>query len=318
MTRLLITGGTGFVGAALIERAKVDSCFEICASVRTGQQVSGVRTYQVPDLSATTSWTAALDGVEVVIHTAARVHIMHDASSDPLREFREINVEGTLNLARQAAAAGVRRFIFISSVKVNGESTEPGYAFKPDDKPNPHDPYGISKMEAEAALLPLGEQGQMDVVIIRPVLVYGPGVKGNFLSMMRWLNRGVPLPLGAIKNMRSLVGIDNLVDLIVICIDHPLAANQIFLVSDREDLSTTQLLTKLSIALHKPSRLVPIPSYLIGHVAKLVGRNDIFKRLCGSLQVDTSKTHELLGWTPKVSVDQGLRDTVSNFLNQGK
>lgn len=318
MTRLLITGGTGFVGSALIERAKADSCFEICTSVRTGQQISGVRTYQVPDLSATTSWSAALDGVEVVIHTAARVHIMHDASNEPLKQFREVNVEGTLNLARQAAAAGVQRFVFISSVKVNGESTEPGYAFKPDDKPNPHDPYGISKMEAETALLSIGKQGQMDVVIIRPVLVYGPGVKGNFLSLMRWLNKGIPLPLGAVKNMRSLVGIDNLVDLIVACINHPLAANQIFLVSDREDLSTTQLLTKISTALHRPSRLVPIPSYLIGLAAKLVGRNDLSKRLCGSLQVDTSKTHELLGWNPKVSVDQGLMDTVSHFLKQGK
>ena len=318
MTRVLVTGGSGFVGSALIDKISRDERFEVCTSVRDEKKVPGVRTHRVPDLSVGTSWSDALNGVDVVIHTAARVHVMRDASSEPLIEFRKVNVEGTLNFARQAAASGVRRFIFLSSIKVNGECTGPGQPFNADDKPRPLDPYGISKMEAEKALLALTEREPMEVVIIRPVLIYGPGVKANFLNMMRWLNKGVPLPLGAIHNARSLVGIENLTDLIVTCINHPAAANQVFLVSDGEDLSTTQLLTRISHALQKPSRLIPVPSWLLDSVARIAGKSDFSRRLCGSLQVDISKTRQLLNWSPETSVDQGLANTVSYFLKQGK
>lgn len=318
MTCVLVTGGTGFIGAALLKKIKCDERFNISASVRDSRLLLGMHTHTVPDLNAETYWLSALDGIDVVIHTAARVHVMQDSSSDPLTEFRKVNVEGTLNLARQAATSGVKRFVFLSSIKVNGEGTEPGKPYKPDDIPDPKDYYGISKMEAERALLELAEQEQMDVVIIRPVLVYGPGVKANFLSMIRWLNRGIPLPLGAIHNKRSLVCLDNLISLIITCVDHPAAANQIFLVSDGEDLSTTQLLARILKALNKPSRLIPIPSWVLEFVAGLLGKRDFSKRLCGSLQVDINKTRELLNWAPAVSVDQALSETVNNFLEQDK
>jgi len=240
---------------------------------------------------------------------------MHETANDPLAEFRKVNVDGTLNLARQAAAAGVRRFIFISSIKVNGEGSALGAPYLADAKPAPADPYGISKMEAEQGLRALAAETGMEVVIIRPVLVYGPGVKANFRSMMSWLNKGVPLPLGAIHNQRSLVALDNLVDLIVTCIDHPAAANQTFLVSDGEDLSTTELLRRMGAALGKPARLLPVPAFMLQAGAALLGKRDMAQRLCGSLQVDISKTRELLNWTPPVSVDQALAKTAAHFLH---
>jgi len=239
---------------------------------------------------------------------------MHEQAADPYVEFRRVNVEGTLQLARQAAVAGVRRFVFISSIKVNGEDTTQGIPFSPDGAREPKDAYGTSKCEAEQGLQALAAETDMEVVIIRPVLVYGPGVKANFLSMMRWLSRGIPLPFGAIHNKRSLVALDNLVDLIVTCIDHPAAANQVFLVSDGEDLSTTDLLRRMASALGKPARLLPVPAWLLEFGARLLGKQDLAQRLCGSLQVDISKTRELLGWTPPVSVDEGLRKTAQYFL----
>ena len=243
-----------------------------------------------------------------MIHTAARVHVMHDAATDPLSEYRRVNVQGTLHFARQAAAAGVKRFVFLSSIKVNGEATQVGQTFMADDAPAPQDPYGISKMEAEAGLREISAQTGMDVVIIRPPLVYGSGVKANFAAMMRWLSCGVPLPLGAIThNRRSLVALDNLVDLIVTCITHPAAANQTFLVSDGEDLSTTDLLRRMGQALGKPARLLPVPPALLKLGAALLGKPELAQRLCGSLQVDISKTRQLLGWCPPLSVDEGLR-----------
>jgi UDP-glucose 4-epimerase len=232
---------------------------------------------------------------------------MHDTAADPLTAFRAVNVEGTLNLARQAAAAGVKRFVFVSSVKVNGEATLPGQPFTADDAPAPLDAYGISKMEAEQALREIALQTGMEVVIIRPPLVYGPGVKANFAAMMRWLQRGVPLPLGAIHNQRSLVALDNLVDLIVTCLTHPAAANQTFLVSDGEDVSTTELLRRMGRAMGRPARLIPVPVSWLKLAAALVGKRDVAQRLCGSLQVDIEKTRRLLGWTPPLTLDQGLK-----------
>jgi nucleoside-diphosphate-sugar epimerase len=219
-----------------------------------------------------------------------------------------------LNLARQAAEAGVRRFIFISSIKVNGEGTPLGAPYRADAQPQPADPYGISKMEAEQGLRALAGETGMEVVIIRPTLVYGPGVKANFLNMMRWLHKGVPLPFGAIHNRRSLVALDNLVDLIVTCIEHPAAANQTFLVSDGEDLSTTELLRRMATALGAPAHLLPVPSWLLEAGATMLGKKALSQRLCGSLQVDISKTRELLGWTPPLSVDAALRKTAKHFL----
>ena len=253
-------------------------------------------------------WTGALQGIECVVHLAARVHIMENAAAaDTLAEFRRINVEDTLNLARQAVLAGVRRFVFISSIKVNGESTRKGQPFTDADFPCPVDAYAISKYEAECGLRELSAQSAMEVVIIRPPLVYGPGVKANFLTMVRWLRRGVPLPLGAIHNARSLVALDNLVDLICTCIDHPAAANQILLVSDGHDVSTTELLRQMASAMGREARLVPAPQWIVEAGVSLFGGKELARRLCGSLQIDISKTRELLQWTPPLSLDEGLR-----------
>ncbi|ALQ02335.1 UDP-glucose 4-epimerase [Pseudomonas brassicacearum] len=278
-----------------------------------------ISTVRIESFSAQTQWNAHLANVDTVIHCAARVHVMNDTEADPLAAFRQVNVEGTLNFARQAAEAGVRRFIFISSIKVNGEGTSPGQPYAADDIPAPADPYGVSKQEAEQGLREVAQATGMEVVIIRPVLVYGPGVKANFLNMMRWLDKGVPLPFGAIDNRRSLVSIDNLVDLIVTCIDHPAAANQTFLVSDGEDLSTTTLLSRMARALGKPARLIPVPSWMLDRGASMLGRKALSQRLCGSLQVNIEKTRTLLNWNPPVSVDDALAETARHFrMNQAK
>lgn len=314
--RVLLTGATGFVGRGVLERMSTLGNLELIAALR--RPVSGlpesVTSLQVAGLESNTDWYKAVEGIDAVIHSAARVHVMHDTSSDPLAEFRKINVDGTLKLAQQAAAAGVRRFIFISSIKVNGEGTPIGAPYLADAQPAPADPYGISKMEAEQGLRDLAAETGMEVVIIRPTLVYGPGVKANFLKIMRWLHKGIPLPFGAIHNRRSLVALDNLVDLIVTCVDHPAAANQTFLVSDGEDLSTTELLHRLGGALGKPARLLPIPSWLLEFGAAGLGKRALSQRLCGSLQVDIDKTRELLSWTPPVSVDSALSKTARYFL----
>lgn len=317
LKKVLLTGCTGFVGRSVLTRLCRDGMEVVaCSRAEMLKAPSEARYMHVAGLDSSTDWTLALDGVEVVIHSAARVHVMHDTSSDPLAEFRKVNVDGTVNLARQAVAAGVRRFILISSIKVNGEGTSVGAPYLADAQPAPTDPYGISKTEAEQGLRALAAETGMEVVIVRPVLVYGPGVKANFLSMMRWLNKGVPLPFGAIHNRRSLVALDNLVDLIVTCIDHPAAANQTFLVSDGEDLSTSELLRRMGSALGKPARLLPVPSRLLEAGAAMLGKQALAQRLCGSLQVDISKTRELLNWTPPLSVDEALRKTAKHFLEQ--
>lgn len=276
--------------------------------------IDGVGMERVGDLGPDTDWLGALNGASVVVHAAARVHVMTDTADDPLIEFRRANVGGTLKLARQAASAGVNRFVFVSSIKVNGEQTPFGQRYTSNDAPKPSDPYGISKCEAEDGLRRIATETGMEVVIIRPVLVYGPGVKGNFLSMMRWLHKGIPLPMGALNNLRSFVALDNLVDLIVTCLQHPAAANQTFLVSDGEDLSTTELLKRTAFAMGIEARLIPVPATVIQTGAWLLGKRKIAQRLCGSLQVDIGKTRELLGWTPLVTVDQALKKTAEYFL----
>lgn len=267
-----------------------------------------------PSLSADADWRPALEGVTAVVHAAARVHVMREEAADPLAEFRRANVEGTLALARQAAAAGVERFIFISSIKVNGESTPRDRPFSAADVPQPQDPYGVSKLEAERALGELARETRLEVVIVRPPLVYGPGVKANFFALLKWLQRGVPLPFGAIRNRRSLVALDNLVDLVATCVEHPAAPGQTLLVSDGDDLSTTELLRRLAHALGKPARLVPVPEPVLIFAARALGAGSIARRLCGSLCVDIAPTRSLLGWAPPLSVDEGLRTAAEAFL----
>ena len=262
---------------------------------------------QTTDLSSTTDWLPALQEISAVVHCAARVHVMQETEGDPLSAFRAVNVDGALNLARQAAIAGVKRFVFISSVKVNGEATQPGRAFTEVDAPDPQDAYGVSKHEAELGLRQIASDTGMEVVIIRPPLVYGRGVKANFAALMRAVQRGWPLPLGAVHNQRSLVALDNLVDFIITCITHPQAANQTFLVSDGQDLSTTGLVRGMAQAAGVPARLLPVPVWALQAGATLLGKGDAVQRLCGNLQVDISEARNLLGWVPPVSVEEGLR-----------
>jgi nucleoside-diphosphate-sugar epimerase len=311
---ILVTGATGFVGAALVERLAREGV-ETRASVRRNDVFvpAGIHTVLVEDLTTNTDWSLALRGVEVIVHTAARVHVMNDVTNDPLTEFRRVNVQGTLNLARQAVAAGVRRFVFISSIKVNGEATELGFPFTAGEKPAPLDPYGVSKMEAEQGLREIGVQTGLEVVIIRPPLVYGFGVKANFAALMRVVQRRWVLPLGAVHNKRSLVALDNLVDFIVTCITHPKAAQHIFLVSDGHDLSTTELAHGLAQAAGVSARFIPVPMWVLQAAAAIVGKGDVAKRLCGNLQVDTSEAQSLLGWIPPISVEEGLLKAVKGM-----
>lgn len=315
MKTVLVSGATGFVGRALCSEL-LQREYGIRAVARYfSRPVDGhYELVNISSIEATTDWSSALHGIDAVVHLAARVHVMCDTATSPLTEFRRVNVEGTLQLARQAAVAGVRRFVYLSSIKVNGESTRLGQTFTFEDILAPQDPYGISKYEAEVGLRQLAKETDLEVVIIRPPLVYGPGVKANFLSMMRWLWCGIPLPLGAIHNKRSLVALDNLVDLIVTCLNHPAAANQTFLVSDGEDLSTTELLRRMGDALGKPTRLIPMPVSWLQFGATMLGCHDMAQRLCESLQVDIAKTREVLGWTPPVSVDEGLRRVAGDFV----
>jgi nucleoside-diphosphate-sugar epimerase len=304
----LITGATGFVGSGVVARLSAGGV-ETLACVR-GDLVAmpeRVRVVPVAELTANTDWRQILAGVKSLVHLAARVHVMNDTEADPLTAFRAVNVDGTLNLARQAAAAGVKRFVFVSSVKVNGESTSPGRAFTEADVPNPQDAYGQSKHEAEQGLRQLSANTGMEVVIIRPPLVYGPGVKANFAALMRAVQRGWPLPLDAVHNQRSLVALDNLVDFIITCITHHQAANQTFLVSDGQDLSTSELVRGMAQAAGVPARLLPVPVWALQAGASLLGKGDAVQRLCGNLQVDISKARSLLGWVPPLSVEEGLR-----------
>ncbi|OEE68099.1 NAD-dependent dehydratase [Enterovibrio norvegicus FF-33] len=312
--KLLVTGANGFVGRRVSSAAKHENW-----GVKKQVRDLALKTDDtiVSDIQTNTDWSAHLQDIDCIVHCAARVHQMKEAKSgaDVLQAYRETNRFGTLNLARQAADAGVKRFVFISSIKVNGEQTSPEQAFVPDVSQPPSDSYGLSKYEAEIGLKAIAEQTGLEVVIIRPPLVYGEGVKANFQSMMNIVRRGIPLPLGAINNHRSLVYIDNLVSLIITCCTHPNAAGKTFLVSDNDDVSTTRLLKQIAKSMKKPNRLLPIPERAIHFVANTLGKSDIANRLCGNLQVDISDTIESLDWIPPVSFEQGIANTVDAYLN---
>lgn len=303
----MVTGASGFVGRAFCGEC-VERGNDVVAALRVRQDFAySVAPVFIGDLEGEVDWRDALQDVDVVVHLAARVHVMRDTVGDPLAEFRKINVEGTRKLARQAAEAGVKRFVFLSSVKVNGEVTLPGRVFTSEDVPAPEDAYGVSKLEAEQALREICTQTGMEFVVIRPPLVYGPGVRGNFHAMLRAIRRGIPLPLGAIDNRRSLVALDNLVDLMATCLAHPAAADQVFMVADGEDVSTSTLLRKIAAAYGLPARLVSVPVSWLRFCLIVLGRRAVAERLLGSLLVDASKTRNMLGWMPAVSMDEQLR-----------
>ena len=312
----MVTGANGFIGAALVN-CLLAKGYEVSGTIRGAADVAGSRTrlVSVGDIGPDTDWRDALLNQEIVVHTVARVHQMVESSRDALSEYRYVNTLGTANLARQAASMGIKRFVFLSSVKVNGEFTVIGEPFTAEDVPAPMDPYGISKSEAEAELFRISAATGMEVVVIRPPLVYGPGVKANFRNMMVWLYRGIPLPLGAIHNKRSMIALDNLIDLLSLCIEHPAAANQIFLASDGEDLSTTDLLKRLGKALNRRPILLPVPEAFLTLCATMAGKASLAQKLCQSLQVDIEKNKTILGWVPLVSIDSALRSTVFDFIN---
>ena len=304
---VLITGASGFIGSHLVSKVMAMRSLNLSVAVRAGAKSNVATRFVIENLDGNQDWRKAVFSQDVIIHCAAKAHEMRQAGSNVTDVYQVSNVDGTLNLARQAALVGVKRFIFLSSIKVNGEWTLPDQPFKVDSNPAPQDVYGVSKLESEKALQRLAVETGMEVVIVRPPLVYGLGVKGNFASMIKLVKKGIPLPFGAIHNQRSLVALDNLVDLIMTCIDHPAAANQVFLAGDGKDLSTTELLKGVAKAAGKPARLIPVPSSLLMLTATLLGKKAIAQRLLGSLQVDISKARDLLGWEPPITVEEGLR-----------
>lgn len=307
--KALVTGANGFVGSALCVRLKSEG-LDLNATVRNAD--GSKDRMVVGEIGPDTNWQKALEGVDVVVHLAARVHHMQDNANDSLAAYRAVNTEATLNLARQAASAGAKRLIYLSSIKVNGEGCARPYTEA--DRPMPQGAYAVSKHEAEVGLLSLARESGLEVVILRPPLVYGPRVKANFLSMMRWIYKGVPLPLAGIRNARSLVALDNLVDLIAICLRHPEAANRVFLVGDGEDLSTPELLEKTAAAMGKRTRLFEVPTFMLNLTGRLTGKPEVIQRLLSSLQVDITNARQTLGWAPPVSVDRALQATVEYFL----
>lgn len=318
MNTVLLTGSTGFVGSALLAELKKLPDFRVVAAVRSAASPASDDVVVVGNIDGTTDYSSALNGVDVVVHAAARAHIMRDEVADPLAEYRKVNVEGTLNLAKQAIAAGVKRFVYISSIKVNGESTTGCPAFAEANTAIPEDPYGVSKHEAEEGLRLLAQETGLEVVIIRPPLVYGSGVKANFLSLLKLSATKLPLPFGSVNNKRSMVYVGNLVDLIVCCIDHPAAANETFLVSDGNDVSLRSLLVMMRAAMGRSPRLIPVPVWMFKLVGALTGKQGVVDRLVGDLQVDSSKASTLLGWVPPYAVEQGIAATVADFMSKEK
>jgi len=310
MLRVMVTGANGFVGRKLC-RALEEHGYDVRKAVRCSPAVDEVA---VGDIGPFTDWSKALEGTDTVIHLAARVHILQEVSKNPLEAFRSVNVLGSEHLARMAVQSGVRRFIYISSISIHGNSTDER-PYEEEDYARPHSPYAVSKWEGELALRRIADESDLELVIVRPPLVYGPGVGGNFLRLMRWVDKGWPLPLGRVRNLRSFIGIENLVDLLVRCVEHPRAAGEIFLAADSEDLSTPDLIRRVAHYLERPAHILPFPVGMLRAISSVAGMNDVVDRLCNSLQVSTTKASNLLGWLPTVSFDEGLADTVAWYTD---
>ncbi|HBW21905.1 MAG: NAD-dependent dehydratase [Elusimicrobia bacterium GWA2_56_46] len=310
MQNILITGATGFIGRALCDKLLADGIHIRAAVWReelSGNIQEGLSIVPIDSIGPDTDWAEALAGVDTVIHLAARVHVMDEKAEEPLAAYRRVNVAGTERLARMAAANGVKRLVFISSVKVHGEEAAKSYT--EDDPPAPLDPYGISKLEAEEVLKKISGETGLEVVIVRPPLVYGAGVKANFYRLMGIVARGIPLPLASIVNVRSFIYLGNLIDAITVCAAHPRAAGQTFLVSDGEDVSTPELIRRLAGCMGRPARMFPFPAFLIRLAGKLTGKTAAVERLLGSLVVDNGRIRRELGWKPPFTMTEGLRET---------
>jgi nucleoside-diphosphate-sugar epimerase len=318
MNKILITGATGFVGNALFKNLKSQKKYLIHLSVRTNQKIllEGEKFFNIGEIDANTNWKDALDKVECVVHCAARVHIKEKKQVNTLNVYRRINVDGTRNLAKQAADMGIKRFIFLSSISVNREEKINQKSLKYNDISGPIDDYAVSKWEAEQALLEISKQTGLGVVIIRPPLVYGERVKGNFLRLLDLVYKQIPLPIAKINNLRSFISLDNLIDLIICCIEHPKAEGKLFLVSDGEDLSTPDLIRKLSKFMNKSPRLFHFPQSILELIARLFGKSSESKKLLGSLHIDNSYAREILGWSPALSLDEGLEKVVKWYLKK--
>lgn len=309
---IAVTGASGFVGRALCASLR-EHGRTVLPLVRSAAPTDPVGARAVGDIGADTDWTNALPGVDCLVHCAARVHVVRDEDRDPLGAFRRINVDGTRALAVAAAAVGVRRLVFLSSLKVHGEQTLPGAPFHAKSTPAPQDAYGQSKWEAEQALRAVSAATGLEIVVVRPPLVYGPGAKANFLRLMQWVARGFPLPLGGIRNRRSLLALANLTDLLRVCVDHPAAAGQTFLASDDQDLSTPELIRGLAAAMGHRATLLPVPVSWLRLAGRLTGQTPQIDRLMGSLQVDIGHTREVLSWSPPWTVQQGLKLAVQDL-----
>ena len=315
--RILVTGANGFVGQGLVSALLNEGYFVHCAQRKVQNKKENrpnCEYFSIGDFTEKPKWDEALTGVDSVVHLAARVHVMQETANDPLAEFRKVNVGATLELANAAVRRGVRRFIYMSTIKVNGEQTE-GRAFSEEDQLNPGDPYARSKLEAEQRLMALGRESGMEIVVIRPVLVYGPGVKGNVFRLLQLIRKGMPLPFKSVNNQRSLLGLDNLLNLIILCIHHPSAANQVFLAADGGDISTEKLVTLCANNMQLKPRLFRAPRSVCRMLATVSSRvRNLEQRLYGSLQVEISKARKRLNWQPPKTLEQGIKETVDDFL----